>query len=297
LDFLTRCLNRQISHDFLAERETKKKRKGRGILKKYFAIIFAFCSLILFFSGSAFAVSNSPIHWGFKKARNEVPPEAGEYYDELLKKYDAFYKGSPDEKTVYLTFDNGYENGYTDKILDVLKKEKVPATFFVTGHYLESAPDLVKRMVEEGHIVGNHSWSHPDFTQLTDERIVQELDKVKEKTKELTGQKEMLFVRPPRGILSERTLKVSREAGYIHVLWSLAFVDWKTDQQQGWQYAYNEIMKQIHPGAVILLHTVSKDNADALEKAIVDIKKRGYTFKSLNDYLLKESLDNKNMIY
>jgi peptidoglycan-N-acetylmuramic acid deacetylase len=160
--------------------------------------------ICLFFAHgmSATAVSNSAIHWGFKKAENEVPPEAGANYDELLKKYNAFYKADPTEKVVYLTFDNGYENGYTEKILDVLKKEQVPATFFVTGHYLNSAADLVKRMVKEGHIVGNHSWSHPDFTQINDAKIKEELDKVKQKTKELTGQEEMIFMRPPRDRLS-----------------------------------------------------------------------------------------------
>ncbi len=230
------------------------------------------------------AVSNMPIHWGFKKAVNEQPAEAGSQLDGLLEKYGGFYKGNPKSKTLYLTFDNGYENGYTSKILAVLKKEKVPATFFVTGHYLESASDLVKQMVKDGHIVGNHSWHHPDFTAVSDERLKEELEKVRVKTKELTGQKEMKYVRPPRGILSERTLALAKEEGYTHVLWSLAFVDWNVNQQRGWQYSYDNIMKQAHPGAVILLHTVSKDNADALEKAIKDLKKKGYKFKNLDDY-------------
>lgn len=265
---------------------------------KKFILIFITVICLSFTNGlSALAISNTPIHWGFKKAQNEIPPEAGATYDALLQKYHAFYKSDSKEKVVYLTFDNGYENGYTEKILDVLKKEKVPATFFVTGHYLNSAPDLVKRMVKEGHIIGNHSWSHPDFTQVSDTKIKEELDRVKQKTEELTGQKEMIFMRPPRGIFSERTLKIAKDAGYLHVFWSVAFVDWKTDQQRGWQYAYNEMMKQIHPGAVILLHTVSKDNADALEKAITDMKKRGYTFKSLNDYILIQKLGKNKIFY
>lgn len=242
------------------------------------------------------ALSNSAIHWGFKKARNEVPPEAGEVYEQLLEKYDAFYKGNPHKKVIYLTFDNGYENGYTAKILDVLRKEQVPATFFVTGHYLETAPELAERMVEEGHMIGNHSWNHPDFTQMSDETIKEELQRVKEKTFELTGQQEMIFLRPPRGIFSERTLKVARDEGYLHVFWSLAFVDWKVEEQRGWQYAYDEIMKQIHPGAVILLHTVSKDNADALEKVIQDLKKHGYTFASLNHLIMEKDLGDKSLL-
>ncbi len=262
------------------------------MVRKLFLIFFTF--FFIFGQANAFAqVSNKAIHWGFKRASNEQPPEAGKEYDELLAKYGAFYKADPNEKVIYLTFDNGYENGYTEKILNVLKKEKVPATFFVTGHYLQSAPDLVKRMVKEGHIIGNHSWHHPDFTAISDERLREELRKVKEETFRLTGQKEMKYLRPPRGIFSERTLKIAKEEGYTHVFWSLAFVDWKTDQQKGWQYAYDNIMKQIHPGAVILLHTVSKDNADALEKVIQDLKKRGYSFKSLDDYTWKKEMKSK----
>jgi peptidoglycan-N-acetylmuramic acid deacetylase len=234
------------------------------------------------------AVSNQPIHWGFTKGVNEQQAEAGAQLDGLLEKYGGFYKGDAKSKILYLTFDNGYENGYTPKVLAVLKKEKVPATFFVTGHYLESQPELVKQMVKEGHIVGNHSWYHPDLTTVSDDKLRTELEKVRVKTKELTGQKEMKYVRPPRGILSERTLKVAKDAGYTHVLWSLAFVDWNVNQQKGWQYSYNNIMKQIHPGAVILLHTVSKDNAGALEKVIKDLKKKGYEFKSLDEFPQKK---------
>lgn len=245
-------------------------------------ILFLIVALLIASPVSA-SVSNSPIHWGFKKGKNEQPAEAGQELDRLLEKYDAFYKGDPNKKDIYLTFDNGYENGYTEQFLDVLKKEKVPATFFVTGHYLESQPELVKRMAQDGHIIGNHSYYHPDLTQVDDERLKRELEKVRAKTEEITGIKHMVYLRPPRGILSERTIKIAHDEGYTHVMWSLAFVDWKVNEQKGWQYAYDNIMRQIHPGAVILLHTVSKDNADALEKAIQDLKKKGYTFKSLDD--------------
>src|SRR4051794_23910815 len=139
------------------------------------------------------AVSNQPINWGFKKAQNEIPPEAGAQYDQLLAKYGAFYKGDPKSKILYLTFDSGYENGYTPKILQVLKKEKVQATFFVTGHFLNSQPELAKQMVKERHLIGNHSWSHPDFTAVSDEKIREELRKVKVKTQEVTGQKGMKY--------------------------------------------------------------------------------------------------------
>jgi peptidoglycan-N-acetylmuramic acid deacetylase len=249
--------------------------------------------LVIFFAmvigpSYAYALSNQPIHWGFKKGVNEQQAEAGPQLDAVLEKYGGFYKGDPNSKTLYLTFDNGYENGYTPKILAVLKKEKVPATFFVTGHYLESQPKLVKQMVKEGHIIGNHSWFHPDLTTKSDDRIREELEKVKVATKKLTGQKKMKYVRPPRGVLSERTLKVAKDEGYTHVMWSLAFVDWNVNHQKGWKYSYDNIMRQVHPGAVILLHTVSKDNADALDKVIKDLKKKGYKFKSLDDFPKKK---------
>ncbi|MBS4209181.1 delta-lactam-biosynthetic de-N-acetylase [Bacillus sp. FJAT-50079] len=257
-------------------------------------IIYVIPALFLIFLAAipVSALSNQPIHWGFKKGSNEQQAEAGVPYDQLLEKYDAFYKGSPNEKILYLTFDNGYENGYTAQILDVLKKEKVPATFFVTGHYLETAADLAKRMVNEGHIIGNHSWSHPDMTQISEQQIIVELSKVQEATAKLTGQKTMQYLRPPRGILSERTLKIAKDAGYIHVLWSLAYRDWVTNDQKGSKYAYDNIMAQVHPGSVMLLHTVSKDNADALEQVLKDLKKRGYVFKSLDEYMIKERMKN-----
>lgn len=260
--------------------------------KKYHLVILTTMLILLAFNTTTvYGVSNKPIHWGFKKARNEQQAEAGKEWDILIEKYDAFYKGDPNKKHLYLTFDNGYENGYTEKILDILKKEKVPATFFITGHYIKSASTLVKRMDKDGHIIGNHSWHHPDLTTVSDERLLDELEKVRLGTEKLTGKKSMAYVRPPRGIFSERTMSLAKQAGYTHVFWSLAFIDWHVNKQKGWKYAYDEVMKQIHPGAVLLLHTVSKDNADALEKIIKDLKKKGYTFKSLDDFMMDKALD------
>lgn len=256
-------------------------------------------SLFLIFSSVLIAeaeYSNSPIHWGFKKGKAGKQADTGKTLEKVIEKHGAIYMGDPNKKYLYLTFDNGYENGYTEKILDVLKKEKVPATFFVTGHYLNSAPELVERMAEEGHIVGNHSWSHPDLTRVSDEKLKEELEKVQKETEAITGQKNMVYLRPPRGVFSERTMALSKEAGYTHVFWSLAFVDWYTDQQKGWQYAYDNIMSQAHPGAIMLLHTVSKDNAEALEKVIQDLKKQGYEFKSLDDFVLYHVLK-EEMLY
>ncbi|MBO9131009.1 delta-lactam-biosynthetic de-N-acetylase [Bacillus sp. 165] len=241
--------------------------------------------LLMACSAKAYAYSNSAIHWGIPKAKDEIPPDAGEKFTSTVTKYDSFFLGNVKHKDIYLTFDNGYENGFTPKILDVLKEKKVPATFFVTGQFMKEHPKLVKRMVKEGHIIGNHSWHHPDLTQVSEVRFRKELELIEEEYEQLTGKKDLKYLRPPQGIFSERTLAISREMGYYNVFWSLAFVDWKVDQQRGWQYAHDNVMKQIHPGAIILLHSISSDNAGALDKIIDDLRKRGYHFKSLDDLI------------
>ncbi|MYL71557.1 delta-lactam-biosynthetic de-N-acetylase [Halobacillus litoralis] len=225
--------------------------------------------------------------WGFSKKKDGSVPDVGRY-GPMIEKYDGFYVDPSGDPIVYLTFDNGYEQGYTGQVLDVLKDKGVPATFFVTGHYIESAPDLLKRMAKEGHLIGNHSWSHPDFTKVSKGKMKQELERVDEAVKELTDQEVMTFVRPPRGTFNEETLGWAKEFGYTHAFWSLAFVDWETDKQQGWEYAYRSVIDQIHPGAVILLHTVSQDNAEALAQLIDELRKRGYSFGSLNDLMIKQ---------
>lgn len=228
--------------------------------------------------------------WGFKPSTDEKLPDVG-IYGEIIENHLAFYADFTEEKHIYLTFDNGYEQGYTASILDILKKHEVPATFFVTGHYVETEPELVKRMVEEGHIIGNHSYNHPDFTTMNKEEMKKELDLVEEAVRKLTKQQEMIYLRPPRGTFNENTLRWAEELGYVHIFWSVAFKDWEIDRQRGWQYAYDQMMQQVHPGAIVLLHTVSEDNAKALEKIIIDLKKRGYSFKSLDDLMIKNFVD------
>lgn len=249
--------------------------------------LFLFCIATLIVSPlTAQAADQTSYGWGYKSRDNHQPPDVGKY-GPIVEKYGGIYLDSSGEKVVYLTFDNGYEQGYTEKILDTLKKKKVPATFFVTGHYVESEPELIKRMAEDGHIIGNHSWSHPDFTKLSKKEMKRELEKVRKKVEEITGNSYIKYVRPPRGTFSERTLKLADELGYIHVFWSLAFVDWNTDSQKGWEYAYKSVINQIHPGAVLLLHTVSSDNAEALGPMIDELRKRGYQFRSLDDFMWK----------
>lgn len=245
---------------------------------------------ILFVIVSSLNPAVSDAHgWGFKKDNNHKRPDVGKY-GEMLNKHQAFYADETDEKVLYLTFDNGYEQGYTKQVLDVLEKQDVPATFFVTGHYVKSEPELVKRMSDDGHIIGNHSNTHPDFTKMSKEKVKEELDTLEKYVAEVSDQKELTYLRPPRGTFNKDTLSWADEFGYLHVFWSLAFKDWETDQQKGWKYAYDQILSQIHPGAVVLLHTVSEDNAEALDKVITELKKQGYTFKSLDDLMIKQVL-------
>ncbi|MDQ0208278.1 delta-lactam-biosynthetic de-N-acetylase [Alkalicoccobacillus murimartini] len=246
-------------------------------------ICMALCIVLAGTVEQAQALTNDVLHWSFKPAKNQEPVTTEPEFIRLLDNAGGYFIGDTEQKVLYLTFDNGYENGYTEKVLDVLRDKKVPAAFFVTGHYLDSAPDLIKRMVAEGHIVGNHTWYHPSLPAIDDERLARELLKVKKRFTELTGIDYMTYLRPPRGEFSERSLELSEAEGYINVFWSLAYADWDVNKQKGADYAYNKIMDRIHPGAIMLLHSVSSDNAEALPRVIDEAVKQGYTFKSLDD--------------
>lgn len=236
----------------------------------------------------AAAAGDGAYHFGFKKSKNGSRPSIDEEgFKPTVEKHGAIFLGDTTQKELYLTFDNGYENGYTARVLDVLKEKKVPAIFFVTGHYIKDQPELLRRMAAEGHLIGNHSWSHPDMTQISSDKIKDELEKVKADAAQITGRQTMIYLRPPRGIFNDRSLAVSKELGYTSVFWSVAYKDWDTRAQKGADYAYNQVMAQLHPGAVILLHTVSKDNADALGRIIDGARQQGYEFKSLDQLTVK----------
>ncbi len=224
---------------------------------------------------------NTKICWGFRKIKNAVP-EVPKNVVQLLERYDSFYVGDTAKKELYLTFDEGYENGYTPKILEVLKKTKTPAAFFVTGHFVKTCPELVKQMAEEGHIVGNHSANHPSLPDVDNATLRQEIEDLNLMVKELTGQ-DTVYLRAPRGEFSERTLALTKEMGYKNIFWSSAYADWEVNKSIGAVNAKEKIISQLHNGNIILLHAVSKDNADGLELMINEAKALGYTFKSLND--------------
>lgn len=253
----------------------------------YAVLLLALATSVLFGIAGA-AASPGVYHFGFRKSVNGgLPSIDDEGFKPIIMKHGALFLGDTTNKELYLTFDNGYENGYTSKILDVLRDKKAPATFFVTGHYIKDQPELLKRMVAEGHIIGNHSWSHPDMTTLSDEQIKSELDKVSVQVREVTGQQSMDYLRPPRGIFSDRVLAVSKQAGYTNVFWSVAYKDWDVNAQRGRDYAYSSVVKQLHPGAIILLHSVSRDNTEALSGIIDEARRQGYEFKSLDELMGK----------
>ncbi len=226
-------------------------------------------------------LSNKRYGWGIKRNNNHQTPEVPSGIASLLARYDAYWIGDTKKKVAYLTFDEGYENGYTPKILDTLKEHKVRAAFFITGHYLKSQPELVKRMVQEGHIVGNHTVNHPSLPELTEEQIKKEVEPLSEDFFKITGQK-MIYLRPPKGEYSERTLAVTRNLGYYNIFWSLALMDW-VPMPGGPDEAYQSVMNNLHNGAIILLHAVSRDNAEALGRIIKDTKAQGYRFATLDD--------------
>lgn len=188
------------------------------------------------------------------------------------------------DKVLYLTFDCGYENGYTEKILDVLKEKNVNAAFFCTLPQVEENPELIRRMIDEGHIVGNHSVTHPSFAEITTEQMTKEIHGMEEYLKENFNYSEPYF-RFPKGEYTDTAIQTVNSLGYSCVFWSLAYADWDLNNQKGEQYAYEKVVSRLHPGAVILLHSVSPDNANALSRIIEEAKNQGYKFLSLRDYV------------
>lgn len=217
--------------------------------------------------------------WGFVR-RKGLAPDIPKSQSDLLERYNGRYIGS--DKNLYLTFDEGYENGFTAMILDTLKKTETPAAFFVTGPYLEGQGELVQRMIDEGHIVGNHTVHHLNLPQQPVDTVQKEIRELNQKCEEMYNYT-MTYMRPPEGEFSERTLAVTNDMGMKNIMWSFAYKDWDVNVQQGADYAYQSVMPYLHDGAVILLHAVSSDNANALENIINDAKKNGYTFKPLDD--------------
>ncbi len=220
--------------------------------------------------------------WGLWYGNGVHQPPNGEDTVQTLAQYGAYFMGDADEKTLYLTFDCGYENGNTAKILDTLKKQHVPGAFFVVGHYLDAAPELVKRMVSEGHLVGNHTNHHPNMSKVDRERFTSELTSLADQYKALTGRTIDPFYRPPEGSYTYENLRWAQSLGYHTTLWSVAHRDWDPENQPSLTSAKETVRSRTHNGAIILLHAVSSTNATMLDDLITQWKAEGYTFKALS---------------
>ena len=220
--------------------------------------------------------------WGLSFQQEGQPP-SGPAGVQQLKNLDAAYLGDTSEKVLYLTFDAGYENGCTEKILDVLQKHQVPAAFFLVGNYIEKNADLVRRMVEDGHIVGNHTMHHPDMRKLSDkEAFSKELTDLETLFKETTGKEMPKYYRPPQGLYSQENLQMAKDMGYQTVFWSLAYADWNNESQPSKDFAFSKLIPRVHNGAVVLLHSTSQTNAEILDELLTTWKTMGYSFQSID---------------
>ena len=234
---------------------------------------------------SALPSSSQSSNWGLSFQEEGKRP-VGNATIEELSRYNAFFAENTEEKKIYLTFDAGYENGNTPAILDALKKHEAPATFFVVGNFISENQELIKRMEAEGHIVGNHTMTHPDMSKIsTQESFQKELSGVEDIYKEITGKEMTKFYRPPQGIYSTLNLSMAKEMGYHTFFWSLAYVDWYQDNQPDPQEAIEKLTRRIHPGAIVLLHSTSSTNAQILDELLNKWEDMGYSFHSLNELI------------
>ncbi len=253
--------------------------KKRDLLILLIAVVIALAVSVSVFASSALTTGS----WGLS-FRQEGAPPIGNAGKDQLRQYQAAYIGNTNEKVLYLTFDAGYENGCTAKILDTLKEKQVPAAFFLVGNYIRQSPDLVRRMVAEGHTVGNHTMHHYDMSRLSDKAAFsKELTDLEALYKETVGQELPKFYRPPQGIYSEENLKMAQELGYKTLFWSLAYVDWNNDAQPTKEAAFAKLLPRTHNGAVVLLHSTSKTNAEILGELIDKWKAMGYRFGTLEE--------------
>ena len=232
---------------------------------------------------SSQGLSNKKIGWGIKRNDNHKQPDLGKANKEILEKNNGIAMGNNEDKFIYLTFDEGYEAGYTPQILNTLKENNVKATFFITAHYLNTQPELVKQMIDEGHIVGNHTVNHKSMPTLTEEQINSEVMELHKSIYE-KFQYEMKYIRPPMGEFSERSINITNSLGYKTVMWSFAYEDWNENKQPDETQAKKKILDNVHNGEIMLLHGNSKINTNILGDIIKEIKNIGYEFKSLNEF-------------
>ena len=231
------------------------------------------------------AVDDSQRDWFIQKEDENKRPIFPCYVDEYVKKYKILVMGRK-EKELYMTFNCGYEyNNYTMDVLDILKEENIKGAFFVTGGYLRDNPEIINRMIKEGHIVGNHGNTHANISKLDAQEIKKEIVDFEDSFKQITGSTfSKKYFRPASGVYTEQVLAIAQELDYTSVFWSMAYKDWETDNQPGKDVAYAHMINDTHDGCILMLHTVSLSNIEALKDAIISQKKDGYVFKSLDEF-------------
>lgn len=261
-----------------------KRKTITGII----SAVLVICAVVFIGAGitdnKASVAASAEMNWGLSfNTADGIPNGNASKAD--LKEYNAFYLGNTDEKTIYLTFDAGYENGYTERILDTLKKHNVKAAFFLVGNFIETSPGLVKRMVEEGHTVGNHTMTHPNMSSISDkESFCKELSGLEELYKSVTGQEMKKFYRPPQGKFNTDNLKMAQELGYTTLFWSLAYADWLIDKQPTKEEAFDKLIPRIHNGAIVLLHSTSETNCNILDELLTKWEDMGYRFGEISEF-------------
>ena len=247
-------------------------------MKKFALLAFPAVAMLMLATPTAAHASES---WGVYFPENGAP-QANSTAQHLAQ-FDTFFIGNEDDKVLYLTFDAGYENNLTPGILDTLQKHNAPAAFFLVGTYIRDYPEIVTRIVQEGHIVANHTMSHPDMSKMADlDAFKRELALVEELYEKLIGEEIPKFYRPPKGIYSETNLKHAQELGYKTIFWTTAYMDWDTSKQPSREEAFSKLMPRTVPGSVVLLHNISQTNADILDEYLTRCKELGYRFETLN---------------
>ncbi len=251
--------------------------------KRFLGLLAAVVGLMIFIfellPGQPMATGS----WGLSFQKEGYAPKGSATAEELAE-LDAAFLGDTTQKKIYLTFDSGYENGSTSKILDILKAHNVPAAFFLVGNYIERNPELVRRMVDEGHIVANHTMHHYDMSKLSDEAaFARELTDLENLFREVTGEELPKFYRPPQGIYSRENLEMAKKMGYKTIFWSLAYVDWNNNAQPSREQALSKLLPRIHNGAVVLLHSTSRTNGEILDEVLTEWKKMGYSFGEISE--------------
>ena len=245
-------------------------------------LIFASTPFIIVYAGNISA--DKELDWYFVPRVPGKTPEPPKESTGLLEESDSYFVGDTNKKELYLTFDEGYERGNTDEILDTLKELEIPAAFFVVKPFIDTEPELIKRMVDEGHLVCNHSSHHPSIPSITDSEIfTKEFTEVEEAYKKVTNEDMPKFFRPPMGKYSKNSLLQTKKLGYKTIFWSFAYRDWLINSQPDEQTAITKIKKGAHPGGILLLHAVSDTNTKILKTVLSDLKSEGYEFKSLNE--------------